>query len=62
MDDDPHLKELVSIKKLLVLNLLHSGMTQNQVAGALGLNRSQISRMFPSGTLKGIAKKGLDDN
>jgi hypothetical protein len=51
---DPTLKELTAIRKLLVLGLLQSGLNQTQVAGALGVDRSQISRMFPAGTLTGI--------
>lgn len=52
---DEFLNELVSIRKLLVLALLRSGMTQNQVAAALDVDRSSVSRMFPSGTLKGLS-------
>ncbi len=43
---DPIVSELVSIKRLLVLSLLRSGASQKQVAAALGLDRSQVSRMF----------------
>jgi predicted XRE-type DNA-binding protein len=48
---DQPLKELIAIRKLLVLALLNSGLTQSQVAGALDIDRSMISRMFPKGTL-----------
>ncbi|ODS03408.1 hypothetical protein AUC71_00915 [Methyloceanibacter marginalis] len=60
-DIDPTLKELIAIKKLLVLALLRSGLTQTQVAGALDIDRSVISRMFPKGTLTGIAAKEKSD-
>ncbi len=56
-DTDQRLNELVAIKKLLVLALLKSGLTQAQVAGALEIDRSQISRMFPKGTLTGLGRK-----
>lgn len=56
-DIDPTLKELIAIKKLLVLALLRSGLTQSQVAGALDIDRSAISRMFPKGALTSIAAK-----
>lgn len=56
-DSDQAFKELVAIKKLLVLALLNSGLTQSQVAGALEIDRSAISRMFPKGTLPGFGKK-----
>lgn len=52
------LKELVSIRKLLVLSLLNSGLTQSQVAGALDVDRSGVSKMFPKGTLSGLSAKG----
>ena len=54
---DPTLKELIAIRKLLVLGLLRSGLTQAQVAGALDVDRSVISRMFPKGTLTGLAAR-----
>jgi len=46
---DPVLTELVTIKRLLVFALLKSGASQAQVAAALGVAQSQISRMFPDG-------------
>ena len=54
---DQPLKELIAIRKLLVLGLLNSGLTQTQVAGALDIDRSMISRMFPKGTLSGLSNK-----
>lgn len=44
---DPVLAELTSIKRLLVFALLQQGMSQDQVAGALGIDQSVVSRMFP---------------
>ena len=57
-DQEALLKELQSIRKLMVLALLRSGMTQTQVAGALDLDRSMISRMFPKGTLNSLKSSG----
>lgn len=57
ISDDQTLSELVAIRKLLVLALLSNGLTQSQVAGALGIDRSLISRMFPKGTLSGLGKE-----
>jgi predicted transcriptional regulator len=54
---DQAIKELVSIRKLLVLALLRSGLSQSQVAGALDIDRSAISRMFPKGTLAGLGDR-----
>jgi hypothetical protein len=53
-ESEQMLKELIAIRKLLVLALLKSGLTQAQVAGALDIDRSLISRMFPKGTLGGL--------
>lgn len=49
---DALVSELRDIKKLLVLSLLLSGANQRQIAGALGIDRSVVSRMFKGGTSK----------
>jgi predicted transcriptional regulator len=54
---DPHLSELEMIRKLLVLALLRSGLTQGQLGGVLGLTQQQVSAMFPSGALSAIISK-----
>lgn len=46
---DPVQKELSDIKRLLVLALLRDGSTQTEVARALGVGQSTVSRMFPGG-------------
>jgi predicted XRE-type DNA-binding protein len=46
------LAELVSIKRLLTFALLKSGATQNEVALALGVSQSTVSKMFPGGLPK----------
>ena len=60
-DVEANTAELVAIKKLLVLALLRDGLTQNHIAGALGVDRSAVSRMFSKGTLTGISKRGKTD-
>lgn len=55
---DDEVRELVTIRKLLVLGLLRSGMTQSQLGAALGVHRTQIGRMFPAGALDDPKKKG----
>jgi hypothetical protein len=50
-------KKLVAIKKLLILGLANSGMTQSQIAAALGLDRTGVGRMFPKGALSGFKTK-----
>lgn len=46
------LAELGDIKRLLVLALLRSGATQKEVAAALGVGQSTVSKMFPGGLPK----------
>lgn len=55
-DLDPTLTELVAIKKLLILLLVKDGLSQSQVASALEMDRTSVSRMFPRGALASIAK------
>lgn len=50
-------KELVAIKKLLILALANSGMTQGQIASALSIDRTNVGRMFPKGTFAGLKTK-----
>ncbi len=45
-------KELDSIKKLLVLLLLKAGASQDEVGAAVGVDRSNVSRMFPGIKIK----------
>ncbi|MFL6726640.1 MAG: helix-turn-helix domain-containing protein [Sphingomicrobium sp.] len=55
---DDQLNELVTIRKLLILALLRSGMTQRQIGAALGVHHTTIGRMFPTGGL-GEQQKGV---
>ena len=55
--DGSELEELATIRKLLVLALLRSGMTQTELGAALGVHRTQIGRMFPKGALAEVGKK-----
>lgn len=60
--DAQTLKELVAIKKLLVLALAHSGLTQSQIAAALDMDRTGVGRMFPKGALSKLKAKGNSDD
>lgn len=53
MTTNDELKELVIIKKLLILQLLRDGATSEDVDKAVGMGSSEIRRMFPR-----IRKKG----
>jgi Trp operon repressor len=57
--DGAELNELVTIRKLLILALLRSGMTQAELGAALGVDRTQIGRMFPKGALAKANSKSL---
>lgn len=52
---NPMADELVAIKRLLIFGLLRDGASQAEVAAALGVNQSSVSRMFP-GRLAGGSK------
>jgi hypothetical protein len=54
---DDQLKELMTIRKLLILGLLRSGMSQTQIGAALGVHGTTIGRMFPTGALGDPQKK-----
>ena len=55
-------KELIAIKKLLILALANSGMTQGQLAAALDIDRTGIGRMFPKGTFTAFKTKGASND
>ena len=43
---DPVLDQLDQIKRLLVVQLLRDGVNQDQIAGALDIGQSSVSRMM----------------
>lgn len=48
-DTDPVLQHLSDIRRLLVLALLRNGATQEEIAVALDISQSSVSKMFPQG-------------
>ncbi len=48
--------ELTNVSKLLILSLVRDGIQQGDIADSLGIDGSAISRMFPKGVLKKIAR------
>ncbi len=44
--EDPVAKELADIKRLIALLMLKIGVSQAEVADALGIDQSAVSRMF----------------
>lgn len=53
---DAVLEELRAVKMMLILNALVQGCQQKHVAAALGVSDATLSRMFPKGFAKEIAK------
>jgi predicted transcriptional regulator len=46
---DPIVAELTAIKRLLVCLLMRSGASQGDIGKALGIDRSNVSRMLSNG-------------
>lgn len=57
MSDKQILKEIQTIKKLLILQLLKSGATSEEVNLATGMGAANIRSMFPN-----VKKKGKAEN
>lgn len=55
-NNDAVLEELRAVKMILILNALALGCQQKHVAAALGVSDATLSRMFPKGFAKEIAK------
>ena len=49
--------ELVAIRRLLMFALVRSGCSQDELANALGVSQSSISRMLPTKAVKGRSKR-----
>jgi DNA-binding transcriptional regulator LsrR (DeoR family) len=55
-DNAELLEEVRAVKMMLILNALTQGCQQKHVAAALGVSEATLSRMFPKGFAKEIAK------
>lgn len=55
--NDPMIKELDAIKRLLALLLLKAGTAQSELAIALGIDQSAVSRMLPKRKIKVFSKE-----
>jgi len=49
---DPNIEVLDAIKRLLILQLITSGVQATDIASALGVDKSTISRLFPTRKVK----------
>jgi len=54
---DPIEAELNSLKKLMILFLLKAGTNQDEIALALGVDQSSVSRMFPTRKVRQFNKE-----
>jgi predicted transcriptional regulator len=54
---DPVVAELDAVKRLIVLLLLKAGASQGEVAMALGVDQSVVSRMFPARKVKKFSEQ-----
>lgn len=50
--EDPTVRELDAIKRLLILQLLKAGTQQSEIALALDVDASEVSRMMPARKIK----------
>ena len=48
--------DMADVKKLLILQLLVSGVKQKHIAAMLGISDATMSRMLPSGLAKELGK------
>ncbi|MEY2521055.1 MAG: hypothetical protein QOF24_2814 [Verrucomicrobiota bacterium] len=49
---DPTIKELDAIKRLLMLLLLKAGASQREIAKTLDMDQGNFSRAYPTGKVK----------
>jgi IS30 family transposase len=55
----PILAKLDDLKRLAILRLLASGVQSSQIAKALGVHSSVISRMMPAREIKKLATRRI---
>jgi len=51
-----------SVKMLLILQLLRSGVKQSHIAAVLGVSEATMSRMLPKGREKKVSKVGSGED
>jgi hypothetical protein len=54
---DPSVRELIEIKKLLILDLLSRDVKPGQIAKILGVDAGNFSRLYPTRKIMGSPKK-----
>ena len=61
-DQDKLYREMKDVKTLLILQLLRMGVTQSQIASALGISKAKMSGMLPKGLGMALRKKAKDED
>jgi DNA-directed RNA polymerase specialized sigma subunit len=56
-NQDPTIRELDEIKRLLMLLLLKSGASQREIAKAIGMDQGNFSRAYPIGRVNRFADR-----
>ncbi len=51
-------EQLEQIKRLMIVQLLASGVQTKHIGKALGVDASRISQMFPAREIQKVAKRG----
>ena len=51
-EQNPTLKELDTIKRLLIVLLIKAGASQKEIATAIQMDQGNLSRMFPARKFK----------
>jgi len=54
---DPTIKELDAIKRLLILFLAKAGASQGEIGRALNIDQGNLSRMFPARKVERFSAK-----
>jgi IS30 family transposase len=49
-------EDMSAVKRLLILDLAKQGVSLTKIAAALGVHKSTVARMFPSGTVDAVVK------
>jgi hypothetical protein len=49
-------EELGIANRLMIVSLIRGGIQQKDVAGAVGVSEGSLSKMFPKGLLKRVAR------
>lgn len=58
--DDPVLRELDAIKRLMILSLYRSGESQTNIARALAMDAGDLSRLLPASAFKRTQKRDVE--